>query len=232
MDSRYIKNIGSYISEEDQQNLLTKTIGVLGCGGNGGFVIEYLARLGVKKIILFDGDDFENSNLNRQLYCTQEGIGYNKAEAAKYRIQEVNSAIEVDCYPYYFSQDIKILSECDLVFAELDYYGDPLNCRNTLRQYLLYKPYAAIVGGGLHMKGCQCAIYTKDNLNMFDLKTQMMLDPRIDNKTSPSMPAYACAIAAGMDVALAVRYLCNKSININETYMFDLEHFQIVRRDN
>jgi hypothetical protein len=46
------------------------------------------------------------------------------------------------------------------------------------------------------------------------------------------MPAYACAIAAGMDVALAVRYLCNKSININETYMFDLEHFQIVRRDN
>ena len=232
MDLRYIKNTGSYISEEDQQNLLTKTIGVLGCGGNGGFVIEYLARLGVKKIILFDGDSFENSNLNRQLYCTQEGIGYNKAEAAKYRIQEVNSAIEVDCYPYYFANNLDLIIDCDLIFAELDYTYNLKTARETLRKYLECNPNGAIVGAGLHLLGCQSAIFTRDNLHLFDIKTQMALTREERKEKTPSQPAYACAIAAGMDVAIGVKFLCKKPINIYENYLFDLEHFQIVRRDN
>ena len=232
MDLRYIKNIGTYISAHDQKNLLTKTVGILGCGGIGSFVIEYIARLGVKKIILFDGDNFEDSNLNRQLYCTQEGIGYNKAEAAKYRIQEVNSAIEIDYYPFYFTYDVELISECDLIFTELDYAVNIQETRQALRTYLQYKTNGALIGGGVHLSGCQTAIYTKDNLNTFDLKTQILLNQNCSNNTIISLPAYACAIAAGMDVALAVKYLCNKPININETYMFDLEHFQIIRRDS
>lgn len=232
MELRYIKNIGSYITEQDQETLLTKTIGVLGCGGNGSFVIEYIARLGVKKIILFDGDDFEETNLNRQLYCTPEWFDYNKAEVAKQQIQKINSAIEIECYPIYFTHDVGLISECDLIFTELDYAVNMQETRQALRTYLQYKTNSALIGGGLHPRGCQCAIYTKDNLNMFDKKTTMMMADNINKPNHPSMPAYACAIAAGMDVALAVRYLCNKSININETYMFDLEHFQIVRRDS
>ncbi len=50
---RYRENIDNYtFTKEIQQLLLTKNIAVIGCGGQGGYALEFLVRLGVKSIIL------------------------------------------------------------------------------------------------------------------------------------------------------------------------------------
>ena len=49
VDKRYERNIPA-ISEDDQQLLATKRVLVVGCGGLGGYVIEYLARLGIGEL--------------------------------------------------------------------------------------------------------------------------------------------------------------------------------------
>ena len=53
MKERYKNNVGTLISEENQEQLLKMDFAVLGCGGQGGYIIDFLCRLGVHKIVIF-----------------------------------------------------------------------------------------------------------------------------------------------------------------------------------
>lgn len=99
-----------------------KTVAVIGCGGLGGYAIEYLVRLGVGKIVAVDGDEFSESNLNRQLLCTRDTIGKSKAMQAKLRAESINPTVEVKAVCEYMTEDNAeaILSGCDLVIDALD----------------------------------------------------------------------------------------------------------------
>ncbi|SHE46311.1 HesA/MoeB/ThiF family protein [Alkalibacter saccharofermentans] len=94
MDKRYARNIGMF-SEEEMNQLLTKKVCVVGCGGLGGYILEMIARLGVKSITPIDGDVFDETNLNRQLLSDEGSMGFEKALKAKKRINEINSSVEV-----------------------------------------------------------------------------------------------------------------------------------------
>lgn len=91
---RYDRNFDTF-SLENQHKLGASTVVVIGLGGLGGGVCEMLARVGIGKLILVDGDVFEVSNLNRQLLSEERLIGIPKAEAARDRVRAVNSGIEV-----------------------------------------------------------------------------------------------------------------------------------------
>ena len=67
MKERYLRNIEA-ISEEENTALFDKKVCIIGCGGLGGYITEILARICVVNLIVADGDVFEESNLNRQLY--------------------------------------------------------------------------------------------------------------------------------------------------------------------
>ena len=92
MDNRFKRNIGA-LTEEECLILNSKKVFVAGCGGLGGYIIEYLTRLGIGEIIACDGDSFDETNLNRQLLSTEANLGKNKALAAKERAKSINSSI-------------------------------------------------------------------------------------------------------------------------------------------
>ncbi|MCX7681636.1 MAG: HesA/MoeB/ThiF family protein [Anaerolineae bacterium] len=91
---RYVRNMGT-LGPEGQAKLLRSTVAVVGLGGLGGYVAEALARMGVGRLILIDGDVFEEHNLNRQLFGTEAVLGQPKALVARQRVTEVNQAVEV-----------------------------------------------------------------------------------------------------------------------------------------
>ena len=70
---RYSRNIPA-LSEAECVALQGKTVAVIGCGGLGGYLIEYLTRIGIGTIRCVDGDVFEESNLNRQLLASGRSI--------------------------------------------------------------------------------------------------------------------------------------------------------------
>jgi len=70
----------------------------LSLGGIGGYIAEEFARLGVKRLILIDGDRIEESNLNRQIIAHEDNLGELKVTAAKNRLQKVNSKVIVDIH--------------------------------------------------------------------------------------------------------------------------------------
>lgn len=118
---RYIRNLNA-LSEEECRLLLQKDICVVGCGGLGGYIIELLLRIGVRKITAADGDVFEASNLNRQLLSNETVIGENKAKTAFLHAKTVNSDVEFVYHDTFFSESSSkdLIAGHDLVFDALD----------------------------------------------------------------------------------------------------------------
>jgi molybdopterin/thiamine biosynthesis adenylyltransferase len=121
MEERYFRNLGA-ISEEEIAALHTKRVCVIGCGGLGGYVIEFLSRIGIGTLTAVDGDCFVLSNLNRQLFSSEEHIGKNKALCAKDRISNINSQVDFQAVPSYITEENaeSIIKSHDIVVDALD----------------------------------------------------------------------------------------------------------------
>ena len=100
-----------------------KKIVLVGLGGVGLYALENLARAGIKRFVLIDGDVFEPSNLNRQLYATLDTLGQKKAEAAKARIASIDPAIEAESVPEFLSND----NIDDIVPKDADFIIDAID---------------------------------------------------------------------------------------------------------
>ena len=118
---RYIRNMKSF-SATDQAILLKSMITIVGLGGLGGVVTEILARMGIGRLNLIDGDIFEESNLNRQYLCVENLIATPKAEAAAKRVKEINSSVDVQKYSEYLNKENAsgIIEDSDVVIDCLD----------------------------------------------------------------------------------------------------------------
>ena len=118
---RYSRNIPA-LSEAECVALQGKQVAVIGCGGLGGYLIEYLSRIGVGSIRCVDGDVFEESNLNRQLLSSPALLGASKAQAAANRIREINPDVRAEAFPVFLdsSNGRELIAGCDAVLDALD----------------------------------------------------------------------------------------------------------------
>ena len=94
---RYARNFQS-ISLEEQERLASARVCVVGLGGLGGGVVEMLARIGVGSLDLVDGDCFDETNLNRQLFSSEKDLGVPKAHVARKRVGAINSTVNVNVF--------------------------------------------------------------------------------------------------------------------------------------
>ena len=118
---RYLRNLGT-AGLEGQAKLLRATVAVVGLGGLGGYVTEALARSGVGRLILVDGDVFEEHNFNRQLLSGEAKLGTSKVEAARRRVAEINGAVEVIGHAVMLGRENlpQLLEGADVVVDALD----------------------------------------------------------------------------------------------------------------
>jgi molybdopterin/thiamine biosynthesis adenylyltransferase len=100
----YARNQTS-LSCREQLELLRARVAIIGLGGLGGAVCEMLARIGIGRLTLIDGDRFADSNLNRQLLSSTESLGQFKAEVAARRIADVNPAVICRPVPEFLTGD-------------------------------------------------------------------------------------------------------------------------------
>ena len=82
-------------TEEINGKLENAKVVILGAGGLGSNIAHMLARLGVGKMILYDFDVVEPSNLNRQHYGVND-IGKMKAETTAERIKELLPYVHIE----------------------------------------------------------------------------------------------------------------------------------------
>ena len=125
MNTRYSRQIlFNPIGKSGQEKLLSSRVLLVGCGALGASHAEMLARAGVGKLRIVDRDFVEFTNLQRQtLYKEQDAIErLPKAIAAKNRIAEINSEIEVEAIVADVNPNNieSLLEKCDLVLDGTD----------------------------------------------------------------------------------------------------------------
>ena len=99
MNERYIRHkLFPGIGRAGQEKLLRSRVAIIGCGALGASHAEMLSRAGVGHLKIVDRDFVEFTNLQRQtLFKEADAIErLPKAIAAKIRIGEINSEIEVE----------------------------------------------------------------------------------------------------------------------------------------
>lgn len=120
-EDRYDRNFNT-LSPAEQKILGASKVVVIGLGGLGGGVCEMLARVGIGHLTLIDGDSFEASNLNRQLLSEEHLMGVPKAQAAKDRVNAINSKIVVNYLVEYVDDSnlYERIKDADVVMDCLD----------------------------------------------------------------------------------------------------------------
>jgi molybdopterin-synthase adenylyltransferase len=125
VNDRYSRQIlFSPIGREGQEKLLASRVLLVGCGALGAAHAEMLARAGVGKLRIVDRDFVEFTNLQRQtLFKESDAVErLPKAIAAKTRIGEINSEIEVEAVvaDVNHSNVESLIAACDLVIDGSD----------------------------------------------------------------------------------------------------------------
>ena len=88
----------SVLSAEGLKRLLRSRVFIAGCGGLGGHVAALLARSGVGSFVLCDPDVFDESNLNRQMFCTEAALGRSKAKVCRESLLGMASYLDIQAH--------------------------------------------------------------------------------------------------------------------------------------
>lgn len=105
-----------------QDKLSNANIAIVGCGAIGSVVANILARMGAAengKLLLVDGDDIEDHNLNRQLFDVAH-VGRNKAKAVKVILGRLSKGRKIETIERYIEPDELALEEYDIVVMAAD----------------------------------------------------------------------------------------------------------------
>jgi len=155
--SRYIRQTClAEFGPEGQNRLKEASVVVVGAGGIGCPVLQYLAAAGLGTIGIIDGDTVEESNLQRQVLFGTSTLGENKAVAAAGYIHNLNPHVNVKVHAYPFTSEnaSSIISGYDFVID----CTDNLHTRYLIDECCeaLQKPW---IYGAIHRYEAQVAIF-------------------------------------------------------------------------
>lgn len=105
---------------EGLEKLRKANVLVVGLGGVGSFAAEFLARAGVGKMTIVDGDVVDITNINRQLPALHSTVGLPKVELMGARLLDINPELELTMLKEFLSPERAF----ELVSPEFDYVLD------------------------------------------------------------------------------------------------------------
>lgn len=146
-EHRYGRNKRA-LSDRECRALLECKVAVIGCGGLGGYVAEHLARVGVGSLRLVDADVFDETNLNRQLFCTESALGRAKVEVAAKRLAKVNSEVQVETFNTLLTSEnaFDLIAGCQCALDCLDNVAARFQLARACQEAGIPVVYGAIAG--------------------------------------------------------------------------------------
>jgi adenylyltransferase/sulfurtransferase len=145
--------------------LLKATVLVIGAGGLGCPILQYLAAAGVGTIGIVDDDAVSLSNLHRQILYTTSDIGFSKAEKAAECLRKLNPDINIIAINERLTTKNawEIIAEYDIIMDGTDNFSSRYMINDAC--VLLNKP---LIYGAVSKWEGQLAIFS-DGVNYRDL---------------------------------------------------------------
>lgn len=126
MNTRYLRQIQlSNFGPEAQQKLANASVLVVGAGGLGVPVLQYLTAMGVGKIGIVDGDIISISNLQRQVLYFENEVGKAKVNVAAEKLSAQNPLVHIEVYPEMLApvNALEILKDYDVIVDATDNFS-------------------------------------------------------------------------------------------------------------
>ena len=120
-----------------QKKIFSSKVLIIGAGGLGCPVAEYLSRAGIGKIGIVDNDKIELSNIHRQSLFGTPDIGKLKVEVVKNKIKLINSNTKVKAYKIRLNKKNfeKIINEYDYIVDGSDNFQTKFLLNDTCLKY-------------------------------------------------------------------------------------------------
>ncbi len=149
-DRNWISRTTALIGEEKLNKLVNSHVLVVGLGGIGSYAAEFIARAGVGKMTIVDGDVVDPTNRNRQLPALSSTHGKAKADLMEERLRDINPEIEVVTIREFLSPgkayEIIEAAEFDYIVDAIDSITPKLNL--LIAAYRLNKKIISSGGAG------------------------------------------------------------------------------------
>lgn len=220
MEDRYLRNIPA-LTEAECNLLRQKRVLIVGCGGLGGNLISILLRIGVGSLRIVEGDVFEATNLNRQLFSSIPALGHNKARIALQRAININPDVHVDVVEEFLTKEnaMELIDGCDVVLDALDNVDGRRILAAACKKAGVPFVYGAISGWV-----AQAAVSMPGD----DLIEKLYPEDVIVR--DKSVLSFTPALCASMQAALCIKYLVGRPVETGRIYYFDLlnQEFEII----
>ncbi|RZJ31490.1 MAG: HesA/MoeB/ThiF family protein, partial [Chryseobacterium sp.] len=144
-----------------QKKLASAKVLVIGAGGLGCPVLQYLAAAGIGNICIVDDDTVSLSNLHRQVLYTSDDIGKLKTEASAERLIAMNPELKINIISERISTEnaVEIVQDYDWVIDCTDNFPARYLIDDICR--ILKKP---LIFGAIYQYEGQVAVFNvQDN---------------------------------------------------------------------
>ena len=168
-----LKDVGAI----GQKKIMNSKVLVVGAGGLGCPVIDYLSRAGVGNIGIVDNDKVNISNIHRQSLYNSRDVGEFKVNSVKEKIKLINPQVKIKTFKERISK-----KNIEKIFKSYDFIvdgSDNFKTKFLLNKYCLNQKKILIVGAISKMDG---HIFTFDFKNKNDpcLKCFYQTEPSDD----------------------------------------------------
>ena len=208
-----------------QTKLKAVKVAVVGAGGLGCPVLQYLNSMGVGTLGLIDFDTVMESNLHRQILYTSEDIGKSKIECAAKRLKAQNPYTTIIEHNVVLSEENaeEILSQYDIVID---------GCDNFLTRYVvndacvkLDKPL--VYGSILGFEGQMATFNYKGSKNLRDIFPEPPNAEDVPNCSENGVLGSFPGIIGTMMAQEAVKLVLDMDVLVNKLLLFETSTWKI-----
>jgi len=149
LNKNYVKRYSRQIVLKDvgivgQKKILSSKVLIVGAGGLGCPVADYLSRAGVGTIGIADFDKINLSNIHRQNLYNSNDIGKYKVDVVKEKIKSINPLVKIKAYKKKITE--KNLSNIIKIFDIIVDGSDNFKTKFLLNKYSIKYKKKFIVG--------------------------------------------------------------------------------------
>ena len=215
------------IGESGQEKLKNASVLVIGAGGLGCPVLQYIATAGVGTIGIVDFDKIELHNLHRQILYTEKHIGQSKAIIAKSVLETLNPLVNLISIEEKLTSEnaVKIITDFDIVIDGSDNFVTRYLVNDvcvTLNKTLVY-------GSILKFEG-QIAIFNhKGSKNLRDLFPEPPSSEDVPNCSLNGVMGTLPGIIGTMMGHETLKLILDLPILENELIVFNTLHWNFTK---
>ena len=206
-----LKNIGAI----GQKKIIKSRVLIVGAGGLGCPVVDYLSRAGVGNIGIIDNDKVNISNIHRQTIYNSKDVGNSKVLVLKKKIKLINPEVKIKTFN-------KKIEEKNIknIFKNYDFIvdgSDNFKTKFLLNKYSIKYKKTLIVGAISKMDG-HIFIFNFKNKKDPCLKCFYQIEPSDDllNCESEGILGPVAGIVGAIQATEVLKQIINEGKNSNK----------------